>query len=245
MKNHVAGAVISVFLHLGLLLSIFAGANTASLSTQNQPIPLQLSVFVPPAIAEPEPKPETVVEADPEPITPKVEKPKPKPEPEPEPEPKPKPKPKPEPEPEPEPKPKPEPEPKPKPKPEPEPQKLSEPEPNPKPQPVPNSQPQVAAFGIENIEKLYEDSLNQALKRSKDYPRRAKRMRKEGKVEVSFTIHRSGAVSDVRIKKSSGSSILDKAAIQAVKKIDGLLPFPKEIKKASLSKDVPFNFILN
>jgi len=243
MKNHVAGAVISVFLHLGLLLSIFAGANTASLSTQNQPIPLQLSVFVPPAIAEPEPKPETVVEADPEPITPKVEKPKPKPEPEPEP--KPKPKPKPEPEPKPKPKPKPEPEPKPKPKPEPEPQKLSEPEPNPKPQPVPNSQPQVAAFGIENIEKLYEDSLNQALKRSKDYPRRAKRMRKEGKVEVSFTIHRSGAVSDVRIKKSSGSSILDKAAIQAVKKIDGLLPFPKEIKKASLSKDVPFNFILN
>ncbi|RUM94355.1 MAG: hypothetical protein DSZ28_03640 [Thiothrix sp.] len=70
-------------------------------------------------------------------------------------------------------------------------------------------------------------------------------MRKEGQVKVSFTIHRSGAISDVHIINSSGSPILDKAAIRAVEKIDGLLPFPKEMKQVTLSKNVPFNFILN
>jgi TonB family protein len=136
--------------------------------------------------------------------------------------------------------------PKPKPKPKPKPEKYPETERTLKPQSaMHNPQPQMAALGIESAQQRYENALSQALKKNQSYPRRAKRRHKEGRVKVSFTIHQSGAVSDVHILNGSGSFILDKAAVKAVKKINGLMPFPKELKKSALSEVISFNYTLN
>lgn len=48
-----------------------------------------------------------------------------------------------------------------------------------------------------------------------DYPTEARRRRMEGSVVVWGAIEPDGSISDVRIKKSSGSTLLDEAAVQA------------------------------
>jgi len=54
---------------------------------------------------------------------------------------------------------------------------------------------------------------------SPDYPALAKRNNIEGSVKLSFLINRSGRVEKVRLLKSSGHEILDRAAIDYSKKI--------------------------
>jgi protein TonB len=235
MKNHFAGMTLSLFLHLGVLSIFLAGANKLSLATKNQPIPLQLSVFVPsppPSVlpkVEPQSEPVTKIPPKPKKIKPKVKrlnKPKFKVKQSP----------------------KSKPTKRPKPKIKPTPKTITEPEQEPKKPPTkaaPPPQPQTDAVGIRNAEKLYKNALSRAFEQNKHYPRRARRMRKQGLVNVSFTIEQSGKINNIRIEKSSGSAILDEAAIRTVKRIDGQLPFPKEIKRSHWDMTVPINFELN
>ena len=50
------------------------------------------------------------------------------------------------------------------------------------------------------------------------YPRYAKKNNYEGVVRVSLTVNRSGRGENIKVLKSSGYSVLDKAAVKAVKK---------------------------
>jgi protein TonB len=50
------------------------------------------------------------------------------------------------------------------------------------------------------------------------YPERARRMGWEGRVIISFMIHEDGSVHDTRILQSSGVSVLDEAAKEALRK---------------------------
>ena len=62
------------------------------------------------------------------------------------------------------------------------------------------------------------------IERQKRYPAYAKKMGIKGKVTVIFIIRPDGHVSRLRITKSSGHKILDRAAIAAIKNAS---PFPK------------------
>ena len=88
-------------------------------------------------------------------------------------------------------------------------------------------------------EAAYRARLNQLLRANKRYPKRAKRMGKQGTVKVSFIILRNGSIQNIRLVNSSGNSTLDSAALRAVKSISGKLPFPKEIKKSQWLFTVP------
>jgi protein TonB len=235
MKNHFVGVALSLFLHLGLLSIFLAGANKLSLATKNQPIPLQLSIFIPspppsvPPKIEPQSEPVTQTPPKPKKIKPEVKQPS-----------KPKLKTK-------QP-PKSKPTKRPKPKIKPVPKPIAEHEQESRKPPTkaaPPPQPQTDAVGIRNAEKLYKDALNRAFEQNKHYPRRARRMHRQGLVKVSFTIEQSGKINNIHIEKSSGSIILDKAAIRTVKRIDGQLPFPKGIKRSHWDMTVPINFELD
>ena len=225
MNNHITGAVFSMFLHLGLISLLYAGANMIRPPpATTQPIPISLNIFSPspPPVAAPDPEP--VITPSPQPITPVAEKPEPKPEP-----------------------------------------KAKSPRAEPLPEPVPEPEllqpsfatpetsipatisappPKVNFARIRASEDSYKASLSKAIGQGKHYPRRAKLMHQQGNATVSFSINRSGAVSNVRIKISSGSPTLDKAAILAVQKINGQLPFPENIKRQQWSLTIPINFIL-
>lgn len=55
-----------------------------------------------------------------------------------------------------------------------------------------------------NDEARYLQALLGHLNRYKRYPESARRMRREGVVEVTFTVNRQGQVADARVVKSAG-----------------------------------------
>jgi len=69
------------------------------------------------------------------------------------------------------------------------------------------------------------------------YPPAAKRKGYEGTVLLSVKILTNGTVSELRVKKSSGYSILDRAALKAVEKWKFEIPFTVWV-------DVPVRFVL-
>lgn len=115
----------------------------------------------------------------------------------------------------------------------------SEPEPSPR-EPAPTVDPDRAR----NAEREYKSALRSAIEANKHYPGQARRMRQEGQVEVEFTLRRNGDIRDVRIVSGSGSDILDHAALEAVRSIDGKLPFPEEIARSEWTFTLPLNYAL-
>jgi len=71
------------------------------------------------------------------------------------------------------------------------------------------------------------------------YPPIARRMNWSGKVVVSFTIAEDGGVHAIRVVEKSGFPILDKCALETVRKA---APFPKPPVRAEIV--VPINFTM-
>ena len=85
----------------------------------------------------------------------------------------------------------------------------------------------------------YRSALRREIERHKRYPARAKMMRKQGVVTVSFTIGADGSISGVAIAKSSGVDDLDNAALSAVISARSIGPRPAGMG-ASISVPITF-----
>lgn len=235
-RHNITALGISTFLHLGLPALFFIVGSSAATPPVAKTVPISLSMFKPappPVVVEP------VVVA-------KVEPP-PKPEVKPKPKPKPKAKPK--------PKPKPKKKPKPEPVVEHEPVEYIEPivqqppvqvakiAPAPVAAPAP-TQPAFDPGKLALIEASYQSRLRQLIDEKKTYPRRAKRLGREGKVYVSFVVLPDGTIQEVTLREGSGVKILDQAAIKAILAVSGALPFPTEVKRHRWTFTVPISYEL-
>ncbi|WP_223232122.1 energy transducer TonB [Campylobacter concisus] len=224
---------------------------------EQKPIKIALNSFTPvpqtsaPQISEQVLIPEPTPPAPPPP--PEPPKPEPKPEPKIEPKPLPKPEPKKIEKPKPEPKkvekktlPKPEPRPEPKiePKPEPTPA-VTAPAPVATPAPVVNSNlpannKSIASAPAQKVAQELNLSNAQsdedfskviaAVKKYKNYPNNARRMKYQGVVEVRFLLKTDGSMDELKVTKSSGFESLDNGALENVKKASSEFPKPKEAR---------------
>ena len=80
-----------------------------------------------------------------------------------------------------------------------------------------NSNAQVAGSGTDTSEMAaYRSAIRREIERHKRYPTRAKMMRKQGKVSVSFNVGPDGSLSGARVTQSSDDESLDNAALEAV-----------------------------
>ncbi len=97
-----------------------------------------------------------------------------------------------------------------------------------------------------NLRKQYKSRLQQmiSLYSRKHYPMRAKRRGQQGRVTVGFTVMNNGVIKNIRILKGSNSRTLDAAAIQALKKSSGKLPFYNKMSKNNLNLDITLAYIL-
>lgn len=122
------------------------------------------------------------------------------------------------PKPQPKPKPKPKPKPEPRPEPVPEPQEAPEEEIEPAPESVTPAEPveSVSAVDSRMAAEIYERQVLNIIRKNLRYPANARRRGIEGTVTVRFTILGSGEVSGVRIVRSSGANVLDKATLEAI-----------------------------
>jgi len=75
-------------------------------------------------------------------------------------------------------------------------------------------------------ERTYTEMVQKQIEAVKQYPKRAQRRNDQGVVTLVFTIGMDGEIVSVNIIKSSGSRILDGAALDAVKKASPFTPPP-------------------
>lgn len=87
----------------------------------------------------------------------------------------------------------------------------------------------------------YKTALYREIERRKEYPMRAKMMRKQGVVHISFNVGNDGSLSGENVVKSSGDESLDKAALKAVKSARPIGPKPKGFAS---NVSVPIRFSL-
>ncbi|WP_295813122.1 TonB family protein [uncultured Nitratireductor sp.] len=88
----------------------------------------------------------------------------------------------------------------------------------------------------------YPGKVVSKLRRSLRYPSAAKRQRLKGEVRVRFTIARNGSVSGIRIVRSSGSNVLDKAALDTVRRAAPFPRIPDGAGRSSWGFTVPLAF---
>lgn len=66
------------------------------------------------------------------------------------------------------------------------------------------------------------------------YPAMARRLKLEGIVDISFILNPNGSVKDVSVVNSSGSTLLDKKAVETVLALSGSYPKQKNTLKLSI-----------
>lgn len=231
---------------LSIALHVLAATQLPGLQPEKTIVPKILEVAL-----IPEPQPAAVA---PEPApAPEPEPPKPKPEPKPEPQPLPKPKPEPQPEPEPTPVIEPEPAPpEPAAAPTPPPPVISvapvEEEPPvitaPPPPPEPLQPPKPTQQDIDAARNQYGNLLARAIARHKQYPRIAQMRGWQGETLVELQIDGNGKVLSSKIHTSSSYEVLDKQALEMVKRASPFPAPPETLRGLTFSLLVPISFRL-
>jgi protein TonB len=82
------------------------------------------------------------------------------------------------------------------------------------------------------------------IENNKTYPLMARKGRIEGAVLVRCVLERTGALKSSGVSKSSGSVLLDNAALRAVLSVGRFPPLPPELPGPELVLDIPITFRL-
>jgi periplasmic protein TonB len=88
----------------------------------------------------------------------------------------------------------------------------------------------------------YPGQVVSRLRRSLSYPAQARRQRITGEVHVAFTITAGGAVSGVRVVRSSGHPVLDEAALETVHRAAPFPAIPPAAGRSNWGFTVPLAF---
>ncbi|WP_072681303.1 energy transducer TonB [Arcobacter sp. LA11] len=100
---------------------------------------------------------------------------------------------------------------------------------------------------VSNIDKNaikndYLSKLRATIENNKIYPKRAKRLKQQGKVIISFEITKSGHIKKIALKNACPYRRLNSAAIELLEQIAKFEPIPKELEKNTWAIDVPINY---
>ena len=114
------------------------------------------------------------------------------------------------------------------------------PQPQPEPAPPTGVAPSTPPASESAAAASWQRSLVARLARLQQYPPQARGV--QGVVSLAFNIDRHGNLVSSRIVKSSGSALLDAAALDLIKRAAPFPPPPAEIADSELSFVVPIRF---
>jgi len=95
----------------------------------------------------------------------------------------------------------------------------------------------------EDIRAAYQKQIRELIESHKQYPLLARRGRQQGQVVVEFDINRTGKSGAVKVVRSSGHSLLDRAALKAVRAVERF-PEPPATLQQSSRYQIAISFIL-
>ena len=90
----------------------------------------------------------------------------------------------------------------------------------------------------------YQQLIKEKIEENKRYPLFARNRGIEGLVWLKFIILRNGHVRDIKVVKSSPHQVLDRAAVESIKKANPFPPFPEGLKESSLIINICLRFEL-
>jgi protein TonB len=90
----------------------------------------------------------------------------------------------------------------------------------------------------------YRIRLREKIHEALIYPRTSKNLGETGQVKVKLSVLRDGTISDIRIASPSAFERLNTAALDTVKKVARLEPFPSSYASNQYSAIVPIDFSL-
>ena len=93
-----------------------------------------------------------------------------------------------------------------------------------------------------NAIQSYLGLISQKLESHKRYPRVAERNGLSGRVVLRFTVRWDGAVIDSQITEVTGHNSFGDAALQALRQVGQLPPFPDEIRQRQLMVEMPIAY---
>jgi len=99
--------------------------------------------------------------------------------------------------------------------------------------------------GTPGYKRNYYALIAATLAKHKRYPKYARKKGQEGTVLLSFTVLSSGLVKDIKIKQSSGHSLLDRSVKKMLQQASPLPPFPAQQTARELNISIPIVFKLN
>jgi TonB family protein len=116
----------------------------------------------------------------------------------------------------------------------------------PAPPPPPTKPPVVERSHAATVAstRAYLAHVRQALAAHKRYPIAAQRAEIEGNVVVQLAIDAQGAFSGVSVVRSSGSELLDRAALESVRALSGRIARPRDTGELSLPLKASIRFAM-
>lgn len=98
---------------------------------------------------------------------------------------------------------------------------------------------------IQNSIYAYNDAVKQRIQANRFYPPQARQKGIAGKSVVAFFVNRDGTLADARLLASSGDEMLDKEAVQNIRRAAPYPPLPDVIKAEPFALQIAIVFKLN
>jgi len=94
------------------------------------------------------------------------------------------------------------------------------------------------------ISREYTSRIRALIDQQKDYPVMARKSGAEGTVYIRFVLARDGRLKRATVSRSSGRSILDRAAINAVNRVNRFPAVPESMEESELNFELPLAYKL-
>lgn len=101
-----------------------------------------------------------------------------------------------------------------------------------------------SAEELKQLKANFTSEVRERIALVKMYPRRARSRGFEGQPVVAFTLSRNGGLTKYSIVESSGHQILDKSALESVKKAVPYPPIPDKLDIEFINLKLPISYIL-
>lgn len=100
----------------------------------------------------------------------------------------------------------------------------------------------MAAAQEEEAIESYLEYVLWNLEKHNRYPEYAELKGLSGRVVLRFTVRSNGRIVDPEVAESTGHFLFGHVALQALRRVDPLPPFPSEIRRNELRVEAPINY---